>query len=346
MMIQNKGGFSKILKYIFVIGLSFYFVYFNVEKPRVLIVHSYALDYSWVKSINEGMSRVFGNRTDFSIHWQYMNAKNHPSIGYKQKMGVLIRRMITHLQPSVIIAIDDDAQDFVAKFYVDDPNIAIVFCGVNADLDAYGYKASKNVTGILERVPFSAIKSSLKYLVKPGTDIENIKLINIGDESGTVRLDEKQILAYDWDPVNLIDSILVDTFDRWKAVVMSASKRADCLLITNYRQLRRTRDDDRFVPPNEVMDWTLKNASVPVVGGNGFLVEDGAPLAIGASPYEQGEVAAQMTLKILAGTQPSQIPVEVTRNFLIFMRRHTPQNFIKGLPDIYEAFARGIGKLY
>jgi ABC-type uncharacterized transport system substrate-binding protein len=330
MMIQNKGSLSKLLKYIFVIGLSCYFVYYNVEKPRVLIVHSYALDYSWVKSINEGMSRVFGNRTDFSTHWQYMNTKNHPSIGYRQKIGVLVRRMISRLQPSVIIAIDDDAQDFVAKFYVDDPNIAVVFCGVNADLDAYGYRTSKNVTGILERVPFSAIKSSLKYLVKPGTDINNIKMINIGDESGTVRL----------------DSILVDTFDRWKQAVLSASKRADCLLITNYRQLRRNPDEERFVPPTEVIDWTLKNATIPVIGGNGFLVEDGAPLAIGASPYEQGEVAAQMALQILDGTQPSQIPTQVTRNFLIYMRKNTPQHFTDGLPDIYEAFARGIGKLY
>lgn len=345
-MVENKGKLSKILKYIFVISLSFYFVYFNAEKSRILIVHSYALDYSWVKSINEGMNRAFGNRTDFSTHWQYMNTKNHPSIGYKQKMGVLIRRMIAQLQPSVIIAIDDDAQDFVAKFYVDDPNISIVFCGVNAELDAYGYTNSKNVTGILERVPFNAIKDTLKYLVKPGTDVNNIKMINIGDESGTVRLDEKQILAYDWAPANLIDSILVDTFDRWKETVRSASKRADCLLITNYRQLRRVAGQDRFVPPTEIIDWTLKNATVPIICGNGFLVEDGAPLAIGASPYEQGEVAAQMALKILDGVQPSQIPIEVTRNFLIYMRKNTPQNYIKQLPNIYEAFARGIGKLY
>ena len=345
-MVENKGKISKILKYVFVISLSLYFVYFNAEKPRVLVVHSYALDYSWVKSINEGMSRALGNRTDFSIHWQYMNTKNHPSIGYKQKMGVLIRRMISQLQPSIIIAIDDDAQDFVAKFYVDDPNISIVFCGVNAELDAYGYTNSKNVTGIVERVPFNAIKDSLKYLVKPGTDINNIKIINIGDESGTVRLDEKQILSYDWAPANLIDSILVDTFDRWKETVINASKRADCLLITNYRQLRRVAGQDRFVPPQEIIDWTLKNATVPIVCGNGFLVEDGAPLAIGASPYEQGEVAAQMALKILDGTQASQIPTQVTRNFLIYMRKNTPQNYIDRLPAIYEAFARGIGKLY
>ncbi|MBA4118033.1 MAG: hypothetical protein C0514_03955 [Candidatus Puniceispirillum sp.] len=334
-----------ILKIFFVLGLIAYFVSFNMQKPRILILHSYNTDYSWVRTVNQGINGVLGNRTDFAVHWQYMNTKNHPSIEYKQKMGVLIRRLISHLEPEVIIAVDDDAQNYVAKFYIDNPNIKIIFSGVNATLQDYGYEDTKNVTGVLERVPLDACKDVIPYLVDPKIKESDIRIINLGDKSDTVMLDAKSILEFDWAPLNLIDSVFVDNFDDWKSAVLNAATRADCLFITNYRQLTRTDGAHTFVPPGEVMRWTMENTKIPVLGGNIFVVEDGGNLALAASPAEQGRVAAEMALKILAGTPTTKIPVAQTNDYLVAMR-DSDLKYLSRLPKVYRAFARGLGMLY
>lgn len=338
-------NFGHFLKIFFVVGMAIYFVAFNMQKPRILILHSYNTDYSWVRNINQGINNVIGNRTDFSVHWQYMNAKNHPSVEYKQKMGVLIRRLISHLQPDVIVAIDDDAQNYVAKFYVDHPTINIVFSGVNARPEDYGYDETKNVTGILERIPLGACRDVIPYLVDPKMNPSDIRVINLGDKSDTVMLDAKTISDFNWAPLNLIDSIFVDNFEDWKKAILSASKRADCLFITNYRQLERVEGKPGFVPPKEVMEWTVKHASVPILGGNIFVVEDGGSLALATSPMEQGRVAAEMALEIIKGTPPSKIPITASRDYLVSMR-DGPDKELERVPNVYRAFARGVGLLY
>lgn len=344
----DRARFANIAKFLFVLGIAVHFFAFNFNRPRVLILHSYALDYGWVREVNEGLNRVLEGRADFSIHWQYMNTKNHPSLSYKQKAGILARRMIQRLKPRVIIAIDDDAQDFVAKYYVDYPNVSLVFCGVNGEPQDYGYKGAQNVTGILERLPLSAIRDTIPYLVpKSGPGEQIIRVVNLGDKSGTVKRDEDYILSFDWKPLYLMDSVLVSNFKRWKEEVQSLQNRADCIIITNYRQLQRDQSGTGgFVPPKEVMTWTVENSQIPIIGLNGFIVEEGGEIAIAASPYEQGEVAAKMALKILGGTSPKEIPTQRTENFLVYIRDELYKKRKEPLPVIYKAFAQAIGKYF
>jgi ABC-type uncharacterized transport system substrate-binding protein len=77
------------------------------------------------------------------------------------------------------------------------------------------------------------------------------------------------------------------------------------------------------------------------MGTDGFFVEDGGALAIGASPFEQGEVAARMVLDIVTrGTIPRDIPVVSTEQFAVFMRGEKMQELGLWLPRFYESFAR------
>jgi ABC-type uncharacterized transport system substrate-binding protein len=334
-----------VLKVMFIVGLFVYFVHYRMHLPSILIVHSYHTDYGWVEQINEGLRRILGKRADVNVYWQYMNTKNHPTFSYKQKAGLEVRQRISRLKPTVIITIDDDAQEFVGKFYINDPHIAIVFCGVNGNPQTYLYDKANNVTGILERLPLDAVKEVIPYLVAPTLEPSAIKVINLGDLSKTVKLDEHSILQYNWAPLNLIDSLLVGNFDEWKKAVLESNKRADCLYITNYHQLEDKPGSGRFVPPAEVIEWTENNATIPVLGGNGFIVEEGGSLALATSAYEQGEIAAKYALRIIAGESPSHLPIVSTKQFLVFMRERLAHKFNR-LPAVYEAFARGIGKYF
>ena len=132
---------NKIVKYLsgtFIIMMLAFLVIENLSKPRVFILHSYSLEYSWVRDINEGIDRVFKNKA-YTIKWHYMDTKRHPSLEYKKLAGATAIKMIKNFNPDIIITIDDNAQKFAATHFLNKKNISIVFAGVNAEAKAYGF---------------------------------------------------------------------------------------------------------------------------------------------------------------------------------------------------------------
>eukprot|EP01037_Dinobryon_pediforme_P011688 gene11688-11777_t len=129
------------------------------HRKTLLILHSYGSDYAWVRDVNIGVKRVIRGKTNYNILWHYMDTKNHPEEEYKQKAGIIARRVVDYVKPDVVLAIDDDAQGYVMKHYLNRDDIQIVFAGVNAKPSQYGYDKGTNVTGVLERIPYEGIKN-------------------------------------------------------------------------------------------------------------------------------------------------------------------------------------------
>lgn len=165
----------------------------------------------------------------------------------------------------------------------------------------------------MERKQLQAVKDFYLQLFEMQGRTEPVRLITIGDKSGSVLEDERFIESFNWDPIILVDSFNVGTFDEWKKIIIEAEARADFLMLTNYRKIARSSDDKSLVPPEEIIEWTMQNSKVPGVGTNGFNVEDGYMMALGVSPFEQGEVAAGMVVDIIdKGIAPKDIPVRQT----------------------------------
>ncbi|CAK0754548.1 ABC-type uncharacterized transport system, periplasmic component [Gammaproteobacteria bacterium] len=448
-------------------------VNFNLHKPRLLILQSYNRDYSWTRDVDTGIRRILDSKRHYALRWFYMDTKRHPWPEYRKSIGQSARRLIDQWQPDVVVAVDDDAQEYVMKYYVDHPRIRIVFAGVNGEITPYGYDQASNVTGILERKELQAVKEALLSMTlprragaKPGMRTESshrdrakavrsgevmstaersplscagagdscwlklfprwqataqpgiaelsrnedalvrafdwspvrlaklpqanisfrwqvagqetlsrsepsvpsvpnapsgpapsrvnpasasveVRVIHLGDISESVRSDEVFIRAFDWSPIRLVESRLVQTFPEWQAAVEGAASRADFILTTNYRKLARSATDRTLIPPAEVVHWTLAHSPVPVFGTNGFFVEDGGNFAIGTSPFEQGEVAARMAVGIIErGITPRAIPVVSTREFVVFMRGGKMQEVGIYLPRLYESFARATNNYF
>ena len=334
-----------ILKIILFGGISGYYIACRLHLPRILVVHSYNSDYGWVQRFNEGLHRVFADKSHFDVHWQYMNTRDHPTYSYKQKAGVIIRQLISRLQPSIIIAVDDDAQDFVAKFYVDEPQLSIIYCGINGDPKNYSYDGASNVTGIREQLPLEAVKNALPYIVPANLDAVAVNIITLGDMTRSTKNDEKFIIEHEWAPYNLIDAINVGNFDDWKKAVLDSNHRAQCLYVLGYTQIEDKPGSGRFVKTADIIKWTEQNSKIAVIGSKGFVVEDGGTFAIIPSSYEQGEKAAHYALRLLNGELPTALPAISTQQFLVFMRKRFDNRFER-LPLIYPAFARSIGKYF
>lgn len=315
-------------------------VAYNLHKPRVLVLQSYDLTYPWTREVSVGLHRVLDEHSHFAVRWFYMDTKRHPEKEFKQKMGLSARQSIDRWKPDVIIAVDDDAQEFVTRHYVNHPRIRIVFAGVNGGVEPYGYAGANNVTGIFERKDFVALKEALLALRWQRPAAGSLRVMHIGDTSTSVGHDDHHMREFDWKPLINLPSRKVGTFDDWKKAVLDAQDKTDFIITTNYRKISRGAADKALMPPEEVVAWTVANSRVPVVGTNGFFVEDGGELAIGTSPFEQGEVAARMAVRLLDGQSAKDIPHASTRQFVVYMRSARLHQRGMELPPLYEAFAR------
>jgi ABC-type uncharacterized transport system substrate-binding protein len=121
------------------------------------------------------------------------------------------------------------------------------------------------------------------------------------------------------------------------------------LITTNYRRIQETADDPkRLVDPAELVKWTEDaTPKIPVIGTNGFYVEDGGMIALATSPFEQGEVAARMAVQILEKKKdPKSIPVQSTQEFIVYMRADRIRSNNFHTPRVYESFARAMNNYY
>ena len=340
---MKQINFSKLMTVLFLLALTIFLIVQNISKPRILILHSYYTDFSWVRDINVGVKRVL-EKQSYKVRWHYMDTKRHPDKDFKVRAGATVRDMIDSWQPDVILAIDDNAQEYVTKYYLDHPSIDIVFAGVNKTEAHYGFDSAKNVTGMLERINYEAVKDILVRVLPS----DKRRIMHISDASPTSEGIHDEIESFDWSPLDFSQSIQTKTFDEWKKAIKDADGKTDFLLLTHYHTIKREADGPTM-PPKEVMDWTMANSSLPGLSFWGFYVEDGGMMAIALSPYEQGEVAARMVVEIIEEQKsPKAIPVETSRLFVIYLRESEIKRKMQNLqiPLVYEAFARAMNNYY
>lgn len=333
--------FEKCMLVLFMGGALLLLGWYNASKPSILVLHSYDPDYAWVRDINVGLNRVLDKKYLYQVRWYYMDTKRHPSADFKAGAGVAARNVIAAARPDVVIAIDDDAQEYAMRHFVGDPHVKIVFAGVNRDAADYGYAGAANVTGILERIPLDAMREALDSAPGFRSLQRPIRVGFIGDRSQTVDGDAGQVRRYDWRPLQLGSVLQVDTWPAWQAGVLALGARHDVLLVSGYRGLRRSDADAGLVPAREVVAWTEAHAHVPVISFNGFYVEEGGMLAIGTSPYEQGEVAGTLALELaLDRRAAATLPVAMSGQFIVSMNGARMRAKRFALPRVYEAAAR------
>jgi ABC-type uncharacterized transport system substrate-binding protein len=284
-----------------------------------------------------------------------MDLKRQPSQTARDQAGIDARNVIDQWSPEILIAIDDDAQGYAARYYLGRTDIKIVFAGINGDASAYGYNKADNVTGIVERKPLNAIREAIQFsnlsatlqAKAPKNSEVMVRLMHLGDQSGSVEDDDRFIRNFDWQPLLFTGSRLLKSFAEWQAAVIAAPNRADIVLISNYRHLVRSSTDPTLVPPDEVVRWTQANSRLPLIGANGFFVEDGGMLAIGTSGFEQGEVAAGMAARLLDGhTKATDIAQTETHQFVVFMRAKGLARYQLTLPETFKSAAQKKGHYY
>ncbi|MCF8199476.1 MAG: hypothetical protein K9J42_11970 [Sulfuritalea sp.] len=326
---------------IFILGSLAVFLWTNYSRPRVFVLHSYGPDYTWTRDVSIGLKRVLDTKAFYSIRWHNMDLKRYPWPEFKQSAGLRARRAIEGFDPDVLIAVDDDAQKYAAKYFTDHPRTKVVFAGLNGGIEPYGYDKASNVTGVLERKQVIAVRQAIFDSGIKGPGGAPARVLLIGDSSESVKSDMEHLSRFDWKPLTLVGVKLASTFEDWQRLVHEANGTADIVITTNYRKLTRSKNSRELVPAAEIVRWTEANSHIPLIGTNGFFVEDGGMMAIGTSGYEQGEVAAKMAVQIIdAGVSPKSIPIASTSQFVVYLRPPLLKQHNIKLPPLYESFAR------
>lgn len=280
-------------------------------QKRVLLVQSYHEGYPWVDAVDTGVREGFeGSGVQLQIF--YMDTKRNTGEQFMIDAGNRAKELVNSFRPDVVITVDDNAQTFFAEEYAGKTSPQIVFCGVNAEPEEYGFPAS-NATGLLERIYFRETVDMLKTIYP---NINTIAVISDDSATSDAMVDYIKTQPV---PVTVTAFDQVSTFDEWKARIQSYQGRVDAIAINTYQTLRNRRTDTQSIDPQIILDWTFDNITIPTAGFLDTTIQGGALCGVATSGEEHGYEAAHIALDLMDGHRAAEYPVRVARQGMVML---------------------------
>lgn len=266
---------------------------------KVLVVMSYEEANPWVEEIRAGIDATLKSSSD--VTYFYMNTKENRADGPQKAAEAFA--LYQSLQPQGVIAADDDAQSmFVLPYMKDKTATPIIFNGVNAAAEKYGFP-NTHISGVLER---AHVRESLAFIKQMVPSIQTACFMTNNVLAGqALRTQvESEKASY---PVNLGAFYLVRSNDEIKALAKTLRAACDALFVDS---LEGIVDQAGAAQANkEIMQVIVSSYNGPILAGNRYQVEQGAWAAVIKTGQEQGELAAGMLLAAMRGKAVSSLPV-------------------------------------
>lgn len=276
----------------------------EAKDYKVLVVMSYHEEMPWIEEMKEGIDKTLAGTCE--LKYVYLDTRRDFEGGPAKAEETYA--IYQEFQPDGVIAADDNAQSlFVVPYLKDKVDTPVMFCGVNADPQDYGYPAS-NVSGILERMH---IKESIMFLQQIVPSVKTVGYLT-GDNS-TARGDQRQVqkeaATY---PVESGKFTFVKTLDEAVAAAKELKAQYDALYIEHMVGIKD--ETGNAMDEETVIPIVAEAFGKPTFGANSFIVKNGLLCAVVKTGQEQGRVVSEMLLKAMNGTPVSEIPI--TRNQL------------------------------
>ncbi len=273
------------------------------DRYTVLVVMSYEADNPWCGEIREGIESVLGDVAD--IHYLYMDTKVDPAGGEAMAAEALVR--YRELRPDGVITVDDNAQSlFVVPHLKDKVETPVMFCGVNAEPEKYGFPAS-NVSGTLER---GHVRESIAFVRQFAEGIQRIAFVVRDSPSGRALRDQVNA-EKDGYGAQVSGFHLVTEMQELEAMAADLRAGSDALFVDSLEGI--VDESGEAMSNRQLLDRIGAIYPKPILAGNQYQVEQGATSAVVKTGQEQGEGAARQLLKAMRGTPLAEIPVQ--RNY-------------------------------
>lgn len=298
--------------------------------PTVLLIESYHAGFEWdagYKAALQARLQPACQLVSFELDTKRLPPQRHAAMA--DQAWALYQK----LKPALVILGDDAALSLLAARLAATAT-PVVYLGINNNPRAY-YDPGKvrNFTGVLER---PLVKRNVAQLRKILPAARRVLFLFDTSMTSTVLLSEvfqgqarQTIEGLD------VDVKLIEDWQRWQAVVLAArSNGYDAIYLGTYQALREETAFPRTAMA--MLRWTSEHAQVPVFGLWDFFV--GPDLAAGGlvlDGREQGMAAADIALRILAGTTPGKIyPITAQRGRFVFSRAQLLRHHIVLPPEI------------
>lgn len=271
----------------------------EAARYKVLVVMSYDETYPWVQEIKEGIESVLADSAETTYF--FMDTQHHPEQGPEKAKEAYA--LYQQLKPDGVIAADDNAQSmFVVPYLKDKVTTPVMFCGVNAEPEQYGYPAA-NVSGILERLHTTESIILAKQLVP---SIETFGYIMRASASAGLVQSQIQQEAESY----LAKYVTFKTPTTLKEMLTDIEElREQCDLLFVETLLGLPDDQGKPLTDEELIPMIMKTFGKPTVGNNVYHVKNGLLCAVIKLGQEQGETAANMLLQAMQGAPLSQLPI-------------------------------------
>ncbi|MEZ7198623.1 ABC transporter substrate-binding protein [Pseudodesulfovibrio karagichevae] len=283
--------------------------------PHVMVVNSYHAEHPWVRAHNAALLEKLAGKA--RVTCLDLDTKRIPRSQFREAAERAWRAVLAD-RPDVVVLTDDNAVRLLGR-RVMDGGIPLVFLGVNDNPRKYlgGMDAA---TGVLERPLF---KRSLLYL----QDIlgPTLKRCLILFDRGETSLVIRETTFKNQTSLRLgktdVDILFLDTVAQWREAILSArDKNYDIIFAGLYHSF--SDEAGNHIPSDDILAWSSANSPVPLFGYWDFAVGKGR--AVGGlvnSGRPQGEAAAELVLRILAGERPGSLyPVIPKDGQFVFSR--------------------------
>jgi ABC-type uncharacterized transport system substrate-binding protein len=258
---------------------------------RILWVDSYHAGYEWTDGIGRGIQKVLADSGVELKIWR-MDTKRNKSEAFGHQAGLRAKAVVEKFRPDVLIASDDNAQQYLVAPFLKDTDLPIVFCGVNKHPADYGYPRS-NVTGMGE----VDLTNELVFQMQPFAGGDRVGLL--AGDTKTHRIIIENIRKQPFD--GRLESCLVRTFDEFKQAFLRMQTEVDMLHLRNYTGIEGW-------DAEAAETFLLQNIRIPT-GSVTPWMKRFVIFTLAKQPEEQGEYAAATALRILDGTRPGDIPL-------------------------------------
>ena len=272
------------------------------QSKRVLFISSYSYGWDTVQTQIEGIQAGVDEGT--TIDYEFMDTKRFATEESLNMFHDMLKYHLENTDPYGVVIVGDDAalmfaMEFREELFQDTP---IVFEGVNDE--EYALKAAENplVTGILEKLSVDKnIQMALN--VNPGAT----KVVAILDNTVTGQAERKNFYSVEENYPNL-EFEEINASELSTARLQSAISKVDDKTILIYISMAEDASGKQYTSLQGVRMVT-NYAKVPVYRMVEAGIGEGLLGGNVVSMYKSGEMAAQIAMDILNGTDSGEINV-------------------------------------
>lgn len=274
----------------------------NLPGKRILILHSYFKGFTWTDDEHQGITSVLAPRVGAeNIYVEYMDTKRFYWDSYLVQLAEVYRQKYGPYRPDLVMVTDNNAFDFMRRFGDQlFPGVPVIFCGVNyaKEEDRQGHP---NFAGVSEEGDLKA-NLDLALRLRPGT--RYVYAPNDSTETGQVVADRLMALAPDYPGVTFV-RIEGDPMPQMLNRLRHLPPHSLIFFTFFSRDVT-----GQFFEYQRSMRLVAEAADAPAFGAWDFNLGHGLVGGALTSGVANGEAAARIALRVLAGEKPSEIPIQ------------------------------------